>query len=65
MPLYEFECLECGTAFEKLVKKAGAVSEVACPMCQSVKVEQQISTCASFVKDNSAGSSRACTSGGG
>ncbi len=65
MPLYEFECLECGTIFEKLVRKAGAISDVACPVCHSLRVTQQISTCASFVRGKSSGPSRACPPSGG
>jgi putative FmdB family regulatory protein len=33
MPLFEFQCLECGARFEKLVRTAGAGPEVTCPKC--------------------------------
>jgi putative FmdB family regulatory protein len=65
MPIYEFECLECGVEFEKLVRKAGAVSEVACPVCDSRRIDEKISTFASFVKGSSAGPSGACAPSGG
>ncbi len=65
MPLYEFECLKCGIVFEKLVRKVGAVSDVVCPECGSPKVQQQISTFASFVKGGAANSSGNCAPSGG
>ncbi len=41
MPLYEFECLDCGDTFEALVLR-NSVSPV-CPGCQSEHLEQLIS----------------------
>jgi putative FmdB family regulatory protein len=41
MPLYEFECSDCGEEFEALVLwNSGPPS---CPACKSTKLEQQIS----------------------
>ena len=40
MPLYEFECSDCGEQFEALVRDA--VPPV-CPECQSPKLERLIS----------------------
>lgn len=65
MPLYEFECLECGTMFEKLVRKVGATSDVACPECGSSRVQQQISSFASLAKGSATGPSGNCAPGGG
>jgi putative FmdB family regulatory protein len=47
MPIYEFECRECGARFEKLVQKASEKPEVKCPACAGNKLEEQISTFAS------------------
>ena len=40
MPLYDFECLDCGELFEALVLKTAA----SCPKCQGARLEQKIST---------------------
>jgi putative FmdB family regulatory protein len=56
MPLYEFTCKECGTEFEKLVWKAAAIADVACPSCGSLKVEDKISVFSSRTAGNAASS---------
>lgn len=40
MPLFEFVCQDCGEAFEELVNRS---TKVACPACQSSRVEKQLS----------------------
>ena len=70
MPIFEFVCAECGWPFEELVRSANAVSEVACPACNSQNVKKKISTFASKVSGgssfafNSAPAS-SCSTGGG
>lgn len=41
MPLYDFECLDCGERFEALVLGRGAPS---CPICHGSKLEKLVST---------------------
>lgn len=41
MPIYEFECKECGERFEELVA-AGAV-DVACPQCDATEARRLLS----------------------
>jgi putative FmdB family regulatory protein len=67
MPLFEFDCSECGAAFEKLVRRADAVSEVVCPACGSRKVSEKISAFASISKggSNLTSGSSSCAPGGG
>jgi putative FmdB family regulatory protein len=41
VPIYEFECEECGTGFEELV--AAGTDSVACPHCGSERSRRLIS----------------------
>jgi putative FmdB family regulatory protein len=43
MPIFEFTCEDCGTAFEKLVRRS-AETAVACPSCGHDHVKQEMST---------------------
>jgi len=61
MPIYEFECLDCGIEFEKLMRRAEAASNVACPVCNSRRIEEKISTFAS----HTGSSSNTCAPAGG
>jgi putative FmdB family regulatory protein len=40
MPIYEYQCKECGEEFEALVRKSDVPS---CPSCQSTALERQLS----------------------
>jgi len=40
MPIYEYRCEECGSNFEKLVRRG---DEVACPSCGKNHLTQQLS----------------------
>jgi len=67
MPLFEFDCSQCGTTFEKLVRRADAISEVSCPACGSSKVDEKISAFASISRgsNTASSSSSSCAPGGG
>jgi putative FmdB family regulatory protein len=65
MPIYEFECRECGAEFEKIVRKAGAVSEVVCPVCNGRKIDEKVSAFSSMVKGGSTSKSGNCAPSGG
>jgi putative FmdB family regulatory protein len=60
MPIYEYTCEKCRNNFEKLVF-AGDEEEVACPECDSPKV-QKIMSCASIQSDFA---KSACSTGAG
>jgi len=46
MPIYEYICGDCGTAFEELVRSIHAAPEVVCPGCGSREAERKPSVIA-------------------
>ena len=62
MPIYEYSCEDCGSNFEKLIRRTADRSEVACPKCTSQKLHQQFSSFAARVSDG--GSRQPATAGG-
>ena len=44
MPIYEYLCEECGTKFEKLVRRAADAPEIECPSCGQKRLKQEYST---------------------
>jgi putative FmdB family regulatory protein len=42
MPIYEYSCEDCGTKFEKLVRRQG--DDVACPSCGQAHLKTELST---------------------
>jgi putative FmdB family regulatory protein len=48
MPIYEYQCEECGTRHEKLVMAKG--QEIVCPKCGSRKQTIQISVFSASTK---------------
>ncbi len=70
MPIYEYKCRQCGDKFEKLVRSTSGEENLKCPVCQSTKVERQISLCGCLsggddFGGSSASSSSCAPSGGG
>jgi putative FmdB family regulatory protein len=65
MPLYEYECRECGAIFEKLVRTSTDVSKLQCPGCGSAKLEERFSSFASPGKPAGTGGGGCAPSGGG
>jgi putative FmdB family regulatory protein len=63
MPIYEFECSECGELFEELVFNLTKIGSVTCPSCQSDQVRKRISLMASTLRSNggSAAPASSCT----
>lgn len=41
MPIFEYECCDCGSKFERLV--SSSLSEVKCRDCSSARVERRLS----------------------
>jgi putative FmdB family regulatory protein len=44
MPIFEYKCQDCGTSFEKLIRRTGNGEQVSCPSCGKDHVSQQLST---------------------
>lgn len=42
MPIFEYRCEDCGSKFEKLVRRAG--DEVSCPSCGQNHLQTELST---------------------
>lgn len=43
MPIYDFECRDCGKAFEQLVRKEADVAQIVCPACMGAHVTKSLS----------------------
>ncbi len=43
MPIYEYRCSQCGEKFEKLVRTTSGPVEIRCPICNTDKVDRQVS----------------------
>jgi putative FmdB family regulatory protein len=57
MPLYEFQCTECHSTFEELMRVSPPANDVACPKCGSRYVRRKVSTFASKASGSSSVSS--------
>ncbi len=44
MPIYEYQCENCGYVFEMLRRMQDADDGLKCPKCESLNVERQLST---------------------
>jgi len=58
MPIYEYQCEECGEEFEKLIRSVSSPPEIECPKCGSDKIRKILS--AFGIK---MGSENTCSSG--
>lgn len=65
MPLYEYECLECGDQFEKLIRSPADASNLKCPECGSDHLAERFSSFASPGKPGAAGAGSCGSKGGG
>jgi len=44
MPIYEYRCEDCGSKFEKLVRRAADADALECPSCGQRHLKQELST---------------------
>ncbi len=59
MPIFEYQCDDCGTRFEKLLRRAGETAGIACPSCGEAHLSECLSTFAAHA--NSSRSPGACS----
>jgi len=64
MPIYEYQCKDCGEKFEKLVFSSHPET-VYCPNCRSDKTEKKISAFASTNAGDSHGTGNSSSGGCG
>jgi len=64
MPLYSYQCLECGEEFEKLVSYSQS-QQMDCPKCGSDQTKKLVSNFATLGSSSTGCSSGSCSSGGG
>ena len=68
MPIYEYECDQCGESFEKMVRFSEADLTPACPECASTATHKKISKVVSLGASSWGGASSSgssCGSQGG
>jgi putative FmdB family regulatory protein len=63
MPIFEYKCDDCGTKFEKLVRRLGG-EDVSCPSCGEGRLTQQFSTFAAHSNGKADGGFDSSFSGG-
>ena len=63
MPIFEYQCDDCGTKFEKLVRRAAEATAVDCPSCGHDHVTTQISSFAAHANGSPKDSMPACPGG--
>ena len=45
MPIYEFQCRQCGSIFEELVRMGSTGEGLACPQCGATEISKKVSAC--------------------
>jgi putative FmdB family regulatory protein len=43
MPIYEYSCADCGTKFEKLIRRQTDTDSLACPSCGQSHLNPELS----------------------
>jgi putative FmdB family regulatory protein len=65
MPIYEYACDDCGTKFEKLVRRSTEAEAVHCPSCGQDHLTTQYSTFAARATGSSSANECAQPMAGG
>ena len=58
MPIFEYQCDDCGNKFEKLVRRSAELNSAECPSCGHSHVTTQVSTFAARTNVNNGGISK-------
>jgi len=53
MPIYEYKCQDCGSRFEKLMRRSSDVDALECPSCGKRHLTQELSTFAAHANGGS------------
>ncbi len=64
MPIFEYKCDDCGTRFEKLIRRETDEQEICCPACGQSRVEKQLSTFAAHAAGPASKDLPMCPNGG-
>ena len=64
MPIYEYLCQDCGTKFEKLVRRQAETPDLECPKCGQKHLKQELSTFAAHAGGAKSQDAPMCPSGG-
>jgi putative FmdB family regulatory protein len=65
MPIFEYACDDCGTKFEKLVRRSSEADAVRCPSCGQDHLTTQYSTFAARAAESKSDRQPAGGCGGG
>lgn len=44
MPIFEYVCQDCGSRFEKLIRRDSDTESITCPSCGAARYEKTLST---------------------
>jgi putative FmdB family regulatory protein len=64
MPIYEYSCQDCGTAFERFVRNMLGIEHVECPHCHSKNCKKSISRLGMAGSASGSASAEACAPSG-
>ncbi|HEX4232115.1 MAG TPA: zinc ribbon domain-containing protein [Bryobacteraceae bacterium] len=65
MPIFEYSCDDCGTKFEKLVRRSAEANAVRCPSCGQDHLTTEYSTFAAHAQGSTGDTQPASGCGGG
>jgi len=65
MPIYEYACQDCGSKFEKLIRRDSDLDTLSCPSCGEKHLNRQHSTFAPQMGAAKSSAPMMCPSGGG